>query len=332
MAFADIKGQEAAIAFLRNCFGENKLAHAYLFCGPQGVGKRLFALNLAKFLNCENPLQENGRVLDCCDQCASCRKIEARSHPDVHWIEPQGRAQTISIDDIRLVQKEASLKPYEGRYKVFVIARAEDLTEEAANSLLKVLEEPPAGSQILLTSSDSDGLLPTIISRCQIIKFYPLSLERLLQILLTEYTIQPQRAKFLSAYAQGRIGQALLLNEEDAFRQKNLLIDRVSAGSSGGNAQDIFASKDKQKLETQLGYLVNWFRDILLSKTGLREQYLVNSDRLDEIQALAKTYSFAELESSIERILRTHRLIERNVNVKVALEVMREELAQCSTK
>jgi len=297
MAFRDIKGQERAVEFFRRAVNANKLAHAYLFLGPEGLGKTLLAKNLAKFINCENPAMEDNRKADCCDLCNSCHKIEGRNHPDIHWVESAGRADKISIDDIRLVQKEISLKAYEGKWKVFIILEAQKMTEQAANCLLKTLEEPPSSSLIILSAEGLSGLLPTIISRCQAIKFYPQGYEKL---------------------------------NKDALAEKNRLIERI--GQSGGASYDIFNIKNRKELSAQIAYLLNWFRDILIFKAGLSASSIINADRLEGIESESRYWDFEDLEKILTQIDEAHTLIKQNVNPKIALEVMLQGLEKCNTK
>lgn len=287
MAFKDITGQDRAIGFFRNVVSSNRLAHAYLFLGPEGVGKTLLAKNLAKFVNCENP---SG---DCCDNCASCRKTDNNNHPDVHWIEPE-RTKNISIEEVRLLRKEVSLKAYEGRYKVFIILEADSMTMEAANSLLKVLEEPPEASLIILISTNISGILPTITSRCQLIKFLPRDYEK---------------------------------PDAPIIEERNRILE--GAGRLGTPAVDIFNIRDKRKLSAQMRYLLNWFRDILVLKTGLPESYIMNNDRTEDIKSQAEALAFEKLMQILTSIDKAHRLIEQNVNPKIALEVMLGGIAKC---
>ncbi len=287
--------------FFRRAVNTDKLAHAYLFLGPQGLGKTLLAKNLAKFLNCENPVMQDNRKVDCCDLCNSCHKIEGRNHPDIHWLEPAGRANKISIDNIRSVQKEISLKAYEGKWKVFIILEAQKMTEQAANCLLKTLEEPPGSSLIILSAEGLSGLLPTIVSRCQLIKFYPLKYE--------------------------------ILKDQDALLKKNRLIERVrQPGGGGGASYDIFNIKDKKELSAQIAYLLNWFRDILIFKAGLSASFIINADRLKGIKSESRYWDFEDLEKILTRIDEADTLIKQNVNPKIALEVMLQGLEKCNMK
>jgi len=333
MAFKDIKGQERAVEFLRNSVNRERLSHAYLFCGPEGLGKTMLAKNLAKFLNCEDPLKEGALFIDCCDSCLSCRKINDFNHPDVHWLTRGGNARNISIDEIRLLQKEISLKAYEGRFKFFIIQDAHQMSEQAANCLLKTLEEPPVFSVIILIAVNIRGLLPTIISRCQLVKFYPLPYERLKDILSVNYGMNSDDVRFLSAASEGRIGQALRLKDQDTFKEKNRLIEEVCLLNPGGVKRqasfNAFNIKDKKKLATQIRYLLNWFRDILIFKIRLPEYFIINADRMEAIKSRAAFYTFEDLEQIIAKIDQAHRLIEQNVNRKLALEVMLGEIARC---
>jgi len=328
MAFKDIKGQERAVEFFRNCVNRDRLAHAYLFSGFGGLGKTLLAQILAKFLNCENPVKKVSSLIDCCDSCASCRKIDSSNHPDVHWIEPVGRSGRVAIDQVRSMQKQISLKSYEGRFKVFIIQDAHKMTQEAANCLLKTLEEPPDWSLVILTATNISGLLPTIISRCQIIKFYPLNYDRLKEILKADYALDEGYLHFLSAASEGRIGRALSLKNEDSFVKKNRLIDKICAVERGASF-NMFNIKDKKNLPTQIRYLLNWFRDILIFKAGAAAADVINADRIEDIKSWASIYSFDDLEQVIAKINTAHRLIEQNVNPKIALEVMLGEIAKC---
>ena len=224
MSWEEIKGQDRAISFLKNVLIEGKLSGAYLFVGPEGVGKRLTAKNFAKMLNCE----QGGNSFDCCDECPSCLKIDNFNHPDVNWIETLKDARKISIEQVRNIKKEIALRPYEGKTKIYVTLKAELLSEEASNCLLKTLEEPPAHATLILTTSDIKRLLPTIISRCRIVKFSCLSPEKVGEILKRRLNISPVTATFLANFCEGRLGKAIELKDRDILNEKNDVINQLT--------------------------------------------------------------------------------------------------------
>jgi len=164
MSFKDIKGQEDAIRRLKSAIKNNRIAHAYIFAGPRDSGRSLLAKNFAKALNCADPGDPP------CDTCASCKKIDKEIHPDVKSVAYNGKGGDITIEQIRELENYIVLKPYEGRYKVFIIEDAHLMNTAAANSFLKTLEEPPANSVLILITERPADLPPTIASRCQVIR------------------------------------------------------------------------------------------------------------------------------------------------------------------
>jgi len=177
MSFEDVKGQDTAAGFLKTAIKNQKLAHAYIFAGPRLSGRALLARNFAKAVNCED--SENAP----CDLCPACRKIDKDTHPDVKWIKRDEKASEIKIEQIRELQNRIILKPYEGKYKVAVVVNAELMTIEASNSFLKTLEEPPANSIFILIVERPKDLLPTIASRCQVVRLRPLATDEFTSLL-----------------------------------------------------------------------------------------------------------------------------------------------------
>jgi len=165
MAWSEIRGQQLAVTMLQADLAKQRLASAYLFTGPEGVGKRLTALELARALICE------GGSVESCGQCDHCRRMQRGTHPDLHLLVPQGSAKNIRIDDVRRVLERVHLHPFMARYQVVILDGAECLTDEAGNLLLKSLEEPPAHAAFVLISAQPSACLPTIVSRCKIVRF-----------------------------------------------------------------------------------------------------------------------------------------------------------------
>jgi DNA polymerase-3 subunit delta' len=249
-------------------------------------------------------------------------KIENGQHPDVHIITGEG-AQ-IKIEAIRQLQKDVSLKAYEGVFKVFIIDNAHTLSAEAANCLLKILEEPPKKSLIILITDKPNLLFKTIISRCKTLKFLPLKREALEAILKRDYKLDVQFAHFLAYFSEGRLGQALKLKDSGILAKKNNLIDKFVLASRPDI--DSMAAQDKEDVRFSLNLLAAWFRDIYLLKAGLPEQEVINSDRREDLTRSARGFSFLDLEAIFTNISTAISYLEKNVNTRLLLFNLRMEL------
>lgn len=321
MSFCDIKGQDRPIEIIKEHIKHFRLSHAYLFCGPEGVGKKLLAKTLAKTVNC---LKLDN---DSCDNCPSCLKIDKNQHPDVHFLDDgipenslalaQIDTKSIKIESIRNLQKEANLRPYEGRKKVFIIDNAHNLTSEAANALLKVLEEPPKNSLIILTSSKLSVLFKTIISRCQILKFYPMPRSALSDILRKDYSLDDNLAHFLAFFCEGRLGLALKLKDTGIINEKNKIIDALYMPYNPGLVK--MPAWNRQDIRRILNILALWLRDIYMLKSGLPFMELINIDRKEELLKASGSCSFSKLDETLSLISDSLLQIEQNVNIKLIL-------------
>jgi DNA polymerase-3 subunit delta' len=313
MAFKDIKGQQQALRIVQEHMRHQRLASGYLFIGPEGLGKNLVARTLAKAVNCQDA------IADSCDSCPSCRKIDGNQHPDVHCIIDED--EVVKIEQVRQLQQRIYLKPYEGMRKVFVIDNAHNLTAEGSNALLKVLEEPPGASLIILVSAKPTLLFKTIISRCQTIKFSPLKRPELTEILKSEYGLEDEAARFLAYFSEGRIGQALRLKDTDALNQKNRVLDAFLL-------QGQFSLEDKAHLRGYLNILATWFRDMSLAKIGMPYSELINYDRRNELARSMQQYSFGDINDIVASISNSLLYLEQNVNIKLLLSNLRAELVR----
>jgi DNA polymerase-3 subunit delta' len=262
-------------------------------------------VQLAKALNCVT-LHD-----DACDSCASCANIDKGAHPDVHCVD-KGDEQ-IAIDDIRALQRQMSLRPYEGRKKVFIICNAHKLNPDSASALLKTLEEPSKNSVIILITHKPVFLLKTIISRCKSIKFSALAPVTLKLILSGEYGIALPQAHFLAHYCEGSLGRALGLREDDIVRKKNAIIDEFCA-QSNSRAQDSGVAKDPR---FQFSVLASWLRDLYLVKAGVEETELIHADRYDELMRNQERFSFAELDEAIQQVASSIKYLDNHINVNL---------------
>jgi len=331
MPFKDIYGQDNVVVLLSSYLSEGKLEGGFLFCGPDGVGKRLAAKILAQSANClENEF-------DACGNCASCKKIESLQHPDVYFINAEtpidipgegvndeSGTGALKIGHVRQLQKNISYKAYEGKKKFFIIDNAHNLTPSASNALLKILEEPPKGSVIILITDKPFLLFKTIISRCKVIKFVPLQREELKGILVNDYAISKESAHFLAYFCEGRLGKALQLKDTDILNEKNALIDRFIGTSK--LKLDNFSLQKRDEVRGCLNILATWFRDIYLLKVGAQESELINLDRIDELSRSVINFPVSKLNEIMDSISESIFYLERNINTRLLLHNLGAEL------
>ncbi len=317
MTWSAFKEQVRVAEILAGSLRNNRLAHAYLFVGPRGCGKKRLAIHLAQSLFCE---KQNH---DACGECLNCKRIETGNHPDVITISPEGA--TVKIDQIRALQKEMAMRSLESDHKVYILEHVDKMTTQAANSLLKFLEEPPAGVIALLLTENSHMILPTILSRCQTIAFSPLSPEYLAEQLIKE-GISPglaQSASQITVY----LDEARELSQSDWFAQlRSIVIQLVKEIKQRSplalfTIQEFFLKNDrvKEELPLFLDLFILWLRDLLYIQVG-RHARIINSDQKDVLEGQAYAWTQAELMQGIALAMETRNRIERNANAQLALE------------
>jgi len=313
-------GQDKILSLLDYSLKINAVAHAYLIVGPRYVGKGTLAFNLAQALNCDGPELP-------CGQCRSCQRILERKHADVTPVGLDSKTE-IGIDDIRYLQRIANLPPYEGKYKVFIIDGAEYLSTEAANSLLKILEEPPQNVVWLLLAAEDGHLLPTIISRCQRLELKPVPSEQVQEALVNSYNVETNRAKLLAQLCRGRLGWALsALANDDILEQRSQRIDRMvslltaSLSQRFAYAQEL-ASQFSQNRRTGAEIMedwLDWWRDLMLIK-GSCQETIVNVDYQTALEEQARGLSLSEINGFLTDLCLLQEEISRNVNPRLVLE------------
>lgn len=319
-----IIGHEWAVALLRRGVETGHVAHAYLFTGPPQIGKTRLALTLAKALNCT-------AVDPPCGQCPSCLKLDRGAHPDVRLVAGEGAGGSIKIDQVRALQREAALSPYEGRYRVFILRRMDLATIEAANSLLKTLEEPPEPVVLVLTAVQAEGLPGTVVSRCQRLDLRPAT-RRLLEASLKEEGIPAEKAQLLARLSGGRVGWALRAAEDDRLlsqRQEDL--DQLHRILSSGRVERLDfaweASRDPVASRSMLELWIAWWRDLLLLH-GEGEDHIVNVDRGDELAWLSAQSTLPQVQRALNALQEAVAQLDANVNTRLALEGLLLNLPQ----
>ena len=281
MGFDEIIGQQRAVHLLRQPLTQGRLPHAFLFTGAEGIGKRLTALTLAKAVNCEN-----SNVGDCCDHCLSCRKAAKGVHPDIFLVENDG--PFIKIEQIRAIQQRLRFRPLEARCRVTIIADAQNMKVEAANAVLKLLEEPPANNLLVLTAFDTTALLPTIVSRCLHLSFQPLAKPDIVAYLWQSHSVAPDRAGVIAGLAGGSLSRAVALLDEQKFSRRRWLLQTV-AKIHRTRASDLLGAVKMWKgenadLRQDLEWLKTWIRDLLaLRFETAGSDGLLNSDFAEEL-------------------------------------------------
>jgi len=313
-------GQDKILALFGHSLKEDSIAHAYLLVGPRHVGKRTLALNLAQALNCDDPEPP-------CGQCHSCHRIFESKHADVTSLGLDSKVE-IGIDDIRRLQRLANLPPYEGTCKVFIIDEAEYLSTEAANSLLKILEEPPPKVVWLLLAAEERRLLPTIISRCQRLELKPMPSKQIQQILTDSYNVDLAKAKLLARLCHGCLGWALsALADDDLLHQRSQKIDKLASLLTASleqrfaYAQELaiqFSQTRRSAMEVMDTWL-NWWHDLMLIKGGYKEA-ITNVDYEVILEKQANEMSLKEIKNFTATLCLTEEDISRNVNARLALE------------
>ena len=309
-------GHDWAVALLERALATGHAAQAYLLTGAPNIGKTHLARELAAALNCTGPEAP-------CGQCWACTHTVQGTHPDVVIVEPDGAH--VKIDQVRSVQHDLALSPYQGRRRVAIISDFYLATTEAANALLKTLEEPPAHAVLILTATDASLLLPTIVSRCQVLALRPASVQQIERVLVDRWQVREDRAQLLARLSAGRVGWAIRAAQDPAIlaeRQQHL--ETLLGLLQRGRAARIAAAErlgSRDDLPDIIRLWQAWWRDVLLVQHNC-EDLVANVDCADALRLWAARSGPNAARAALREAETALKRLEQNVNPRLAVEVM----------
>lgn len=319
--FKDIIGHEQITTHLKNAISMGKVSHAYIFNGPDLSGKKMLADAFARALQCEANDPEG------CGNCKSCKQAEDYNQPDIIYVQHE-KPNTIGVDDIReQVNNSMVIKPYSSRYKIYIIDEAEKMNPQAQNALLKTIEEPPAYGIIMLLTTNADGFLPTILSRCIMLNIKTVKDEVINRYLMREMRLPDYQADVCTAFAQGNVGKAIKLAASEDFGELKKQV--VSVLKRVGDAQiyelgDLVKQIEEYKsdIENFFDLMTIWFRDVLYYKATNDINRLVFKDEISDIKKQAAGHSYNGIETILDAISQSRVRLKANVNFDLTLELL----------
>lgn len=335
MSWKRIRGHDALARAFQRVIQRGRLAHAYLFTGPPGVGKRLFASELAKALLCEGT---QGELADACDGCSACAQIDAQTHPDFFSVRRPEDSNEFPIEVMRELCANFSLKSARGKGKVAIIDDADDLNDESANCFLKTLEEPPPRSVLILIGSSSDRQLPTIVSRCQVVNFSPLPRTDVADLLKAGGVDDPTLLQRLTILADGSPGVGAALGDPALWDFRRTLVkalvaqpyDSVDLAKGWGKFVEE-AGKDsalqRRRASLCMSLLLSFLEDALRVSVG-SEPRIADTEDAKAVQALTQRLSTDRLLQLMERCLESDAQIDRFVQLVLVLEALADAIGQ----
>ena len=319
--FKDVVGHKDIINYIRNAVREDKVSHAYILNGERGAGKKMLANLFAATLLCE----KGGP--DPCNECHSCRQAESGDHPDIIKVTHE-KPNSISVDDIReQVNNTIMIKPYQGPYKVYIIPQADMMTPQAQNALLKTIEEPPEYAVIMLLTENADTLLPTINSRCVMLKLRNIKDTLIKKYLMETMQVPDYKADMCTAFAQGNMGRAIMLANSEHFNEIRdeavQLLKYINEMELSEIVQAVSRiTAYKLEINDYLDIIMIWYRDVLLYKATKDMDKVVFKDQIKYIKERAKRSSYEGIELIIESLEKAKARLKANVNFDLVMELL----------
>lgn len=319
MFFSDIAGQDEVKKSLINTINNDNVSHCYIFEGPKNMGKYELSLVFAQSLLCRNFSDEP------CNECSSCQKLNTMNHPDLHIIDNEEKA--IKKEDIDNLIESIYKKPYESHRKIYIINNCHDMTAQAANAFLKTLEEPPKDSVIILLTSNINLLLPTIISRSQVIKFKNIKIDEIKKILADKYNTDEIKSTLAAYYSKGILNKAVnIVNGKDDILQKRTEIIKIFDGIINSDSEAIFEfenyfEEQKDNIDIIIEIMMIWIRDIVFAKNNIFN-LMINKDMAELAERHGRIMNDVDAHELIQYLQFSSDNIKNNVNYKLAIDKM----------
>lgn len=316
MMIKKLIGHEKIQTQLKKAIENKHISHAYIFQGSDGLGKKVLAYNLAQTLCCLN------QGTEACKECEACVQIETQNSPDLVFIEPDGNS--IKREQIDKLQKDLMVKPF-GYKKVIIIESADMMTIQAQNTFLKTLEEPPAYAVIIMLVTNSYRLLPTILSRSQIISFYPLNKQIILEHIKENYKIANEEAELISNYSSGIIGKAIKNCEDDGFKTLRNEVTSIMESLIGGELGNIFTSaqffdKKKEQINDIIEIVHLWLRDLMIIKSTGEHDNIINIDYSGLLYIQSQKLELQNIMEALQAVEIFQEDLKYNVNYLAAVD------------
>lgn len=320
-SFKDVVGHKDILKYISSAVENNRVSHAYILNGERGSGKKMLANLFAMTLLCETGDNEP------CGKCHSCKQAESGNHPDIIRVTHE-KPNSISVDDIRTqVNNTVDIKPYQGPYKVYIILQADMMTPQAQNAILKTIEEPPSYAVFLLLTENAETLLPTINSRCVMLKLRNIKDTLIKKYLMENLEIPDYKADMCTAFAQGNMGRAIMLANSDHFNEIREEAVQLLKHISEMELNEIVAavkniSVYKLEITDYLDIIMIWYRDVLLYKATKEIDKVVFKDQLQSIKEQARKSSYEGIELILESLEKAKARLKANVNFDLVMELL----------